>query len=290
MTLLPHPAAVRCLRRLVIVAGLGLLAAATVLLVQWRQADSAAQRYEDAPCTTQPRPGVCPNDENAVVERTVLLRDDSGGPHPLVALLVGAQRRPLTVEGIWPTDAFTDLHPGSHVVLVSDEGRPTSLRLDPTAADPRGLRLWTIFNPMPDRDLLLDLGLSAAGVGLLALLLAAPSRLTRLPARRLADAFGDRRLRLAVLAMVVVQFLDVVTSIRGRTELLYEATSITRAMVDRFGDLGFLVVKVPAVLAVVLLAARLPRRWAIVPVLIAGTAVLVVVAGNIRLLGGQLPV
>jgi hypothetical protein len=204
--------------------------------------------------------------------------------HALVAILVGPARRTLTVEGIWPTDAFHELHPGTHVVAISEAGAIATLRLDPTPADPTGLRLWTIRNPMPDRYLLLDLALCVAGVGLLALLLAAPPRLSRLPARRLATAFADRRLRLGVLGLVIVQLLDVVTSIRGRGQLLYEGTAITRAMVGDWGDLGFLAVKVPAILAVVLLAARLPRRWAVVPVLATAAAVLVVVAGNIRLL------
>ena len=44
--------------------------------------------------------------------------------------------------------------------------------------------------------------------------------------------------------------------------------------------------KVPAVLAVVLLAARLPGRWAMLPVLAAAAPVAVVVGGNLRLLAG----
>lgn len=278
------PAALRRARRLSIAGGLVVLVLAAVLLAQWRTDDAAAQSYYDSPCTAHPHPGVCPGVADATVQRTALDVDARGGLHPLVSILPSGATAAFTVEGIWPTDAFRAMHPGTHIVVIDFAGRPASLRLDPTRANPNGLRLWTTYNPVPDRYLRLDLALAVAGVGLLALLLAAPPRLTRLPVRGLSEALGDRRLRLAVVALVIVQLLDVVTSILGRGDLLYEGTSITRAMVDRIGDLGFLAVKVPAVLAVVLLAARLPRRWAVVPVAITAAAVFVVVASNVRLL------
>ncbi len=278
------PVALPWARRLAVAGGLALLGVAAVLLAQWRSADAAAQSYLDSPCTSHPRPGVCPGVAGATVERTALDVDARGGLHALVSIVPGGATRAVTVEGIWPTDAFRAMHPGTHVVVIDFAGRPASLRLDPTRANPNGLRLWTTYNPVPDRYLRLDLALAVAGVGLLALLLAVPPRLSRLPVRRLGEALRDGRLRLAVLALVIAQLLDVVTSILGRRELLYEGTSITRAMVDRYGDVGFLAVKVPAVLVVVLLAARLPRRWAVVPVVATAAAVLVVVAGNVRLL------
>jgi hypothetical protein len=87
-----------------------------------------------------------------------------------------------------------------------------------------------------------------------------------------------------VLGFTAVQMLDVATSIAGRHRLLYESIALTRSVVARWGDAGFLVVKAPALLAVAVLAARLPRRWAVVPVLAAATPVALVVAGNLRLL------
>ncbi len=137
-----------------------------------------------------------------------------------------------------------------------------------------------------DRDLLRDRGVAAGGVGLLALVLAAPTRLTRLSRRRLAEVLADRHLRLAMLGFTAVQMLDVATSIAGRHRLLYEGIALTRAVVARWGDAGFLMVKVPALLAVAVLAARLPRRWALIPVLAAAAPVALVVGGNLRLLAG----
>lgn len=191
---------------------------------------------------------------------------------------------PISVQAIWPTDAFLALRPGMHVDLVAAGGRPATIRLDPTPGHPNGLRLWTVDNPLPDRSLLRDRGLAAGGVGILALVLAAPSRVTRLPRRRLAEALADRRLRLAMLGFTAVQMLDVATSIAGRHRLLYEGIALTRAVVARWGDAGFLVVKAPALLAVAVLAARLPHRWAVIPVLAAAAPVALVVEGNLRLL------
>jgi hypothetical protein len=261
-----------------------MLVAAGVLLLQWRQVDAAAQGYVDSPCTRHPVAGRCANVGDATVLGTALDRDPAGGPRALVRLAAGPGRGPLTVRGTFPNDAFRALRPGMHVLVIAAGGRPATLRLDPDAVHPAGLRLWTVSNPLPDRYLLRDRGLAAGGVGLLALVLVAPARLTRLARRRLADALRDRWLRRGLLGFTIVELLDVVTSIAGRHHLLYEGVAATRAVVDRWGDAGFLALKLPAILAVTMLAARLPRRWSLVPVLAATVAVAVVVAGNLRLL------
>jgi hypothetical protein len=284
VTRTPSPTAARILRTLVAACGVAMIAAAGGLLLQWRQVDGAAQRYLDAPCTQHPVPGACANVTGATVLSTTTDHDPVGGIRPWVRLAPAGSSLAITLRGVWPNDAFLALRPGMHVAVIATGGRPATIRLDPTPGHPAGLRLWTVDNPLPDRNLLRDRGLAAGGVGLLAVVLAAPSALTRLPRRQLAEALADRRLRLAMLGFTAVQMLDVATSIAGRHHLLYEGAALTRAVVARWGDAGFLVVKVPALLAVAVLAARLPRRWAVVPVLAAAAPVALVVAGNLRLL------
>ena len=276
----------RILRWLPVAGGVAMLAVGALLLVQWRQDDAAAQRYIDAPCTAHPVPGVCANVSAAHVVSTWTDRDSVGGLRAWVRLAPAGGGAAFVVQGIWPNDAFLRMHAGAHVVVIHRDGRPVTVRLDPDAAHPAGLRLWTADNPVPDRDLNRDRGLAALGVGLLTLFLAAPGRLTRLPVRGLREAFDDRRLRIALLVFTAVQLLDVATSVAGRHGVLYEGVALTRSVVARWGDLGFLAVKVPAVLAVGLLAARLPRKWAVLPVIATVVPVAVVVGGNLRLLAG----
>ena len=276
----------RILRWLVVAGGVAMLVVGALLLVQWRQDDAAAQRYMDAPCTAHPVPGVCGNVSEAHVVSTWTDRDSAGTLRAWVRLAPAGRGAPFVVQGIWPNDAFLKMHPGTHVVVIHHDGNPVTVRLDPDAAHPAGLRLWTVDNPVPDRDLARDRGLAALGVGLLALFLVALGRLTRLPVRGLREALRDRWLRVALLGFTVVQLLDVATSVAGRHGLLYEGVALTRSVVARWGDLGFLAVKVPAVLAVGLLAVRLPRKWAVVPVVATAASVAVVVGGNLRLLVG----
>lgn len=277
---------VRLARALVAACGVAMVVLAGVLLLQWRQDDSAAQRYLDSPCTAHPVVASCANVTSATVITAWTARDAVRGLHALVRVAPAGGRAPQVVEGVWPNDAFVALRPGMHVDLIWRDGRVATVRLDPDARHPAGLRLWTVDNPLPDRDLNRDRGLAAGGVGLLALVLVAPPRISRLPARRLREALSDRSLRVVLLAFVAIQMLDVATSIAGRHRLLYEGIALTRSVVGRWGDAGFLVVKVPAVLAVVVLAARLPRRWALVPVVAAAAPVALVVGGNLRLLVG----
>jgi hypothetical protein len=277
---------VRILRALVAAGGVAMVAAGVFLLLQWHRDDAAAQRYLDSPCTAHPLPAACPNVVDATVLSTHTDRDRVGTLRAGVTLAPTKTARPETLQGIWPNDAFLAMHPGTHVVVIEHDGRPATIRLDPDHAHPTGLRLWTVDNPVPDRDLLRDRGLAAGGLGLLALFLVAPPVLTRMPRRGLAAALGDRRLRIALLAFTVIQLLDVATSVAGRHRLLYEGVALTRSVVDRWGDLGFVAVKVPALLAVALLAARLPRRWALLPVVATAVPVAIVVGGNLRLLAG----
>jgi len=96
--------------------------------------------------------------------------------------------------------------------------------------------------------------------------------------------FADQRVRMLFEAFVIVQLMDVATSIVGRHLLLGEGAALTRAAVDSWGNWGFLAIKVPALLATCLAVARLPRRFA-APVLTVATAImLVVVVDNLQLI------
>lgn len=271
---------------LVAACGVAMIAVAGALLLQWREDVATAQDYLDQPCTANPVPATCPNVTSATVLGTWTDRDSTGGIRAWVRIVPTAGGLPRVLQGIWPNDAFLAAHRGSHVEVIGFHGAAVTLRLDPDPAHPHGLRLWTVDHPVPDRDLNRDRGLAAGGVGVLAVVLAAPRRVTRLPARRLREALADRGLRVALLAFTAVQLLDVATSVAGRHRLLYEGIPLTRAVVDRLGDPGFLAVKVPALLAVLVLTAWLPRRYAWTPVVAAAAPVAIVVGGNLRLLAG----
>lgn len=274
----------RGLRVAVAAAGLALLITGAVLLVRWWHADGAAQAYLDSPCTRRPVPGRCANVAGATVLGTATPVDRAGDVHALVRLTTGTGGALLTVEGIWPNGAFWRMRPGTHVLVIRSGGRPASLRLDPDAAHPEGLRLTTVDSPLADRYLLRDGGVIAAGVGLLALVLVAPVRLSRLTGPGMVGALGDAGLRCALLSFTTVEMLDAATSVAGHHRLLYEAVAVTRAVVARWGDAGFLVVRLPALLLMGILVARLPRRWAVVPAIAATVAVAVVAGLNLRLL------
>ena len=275
------PVALLWMRRLVLVAAALMLAGSVGMLGLWRQADAAVQRYLSSPCTASPGPG-CSNVKQATVLGMRVFRDGGANLHAEVDVRVGGMAGPLDV--VWPNDVFWALRPGEHVVLIYADGAPATIRLDPDPAHPSGQRLWTTSNPQVDGDLALWAAGMLASTALVAIVLTARRPM---PGRRrwsILAALRDQRLRLVMLVFVLAQLLDVISSTAGHHGVLYEGATLTRAVVDHWGDAGFLAVKVPAVMATLLAVARLPRRIG-VPVMWAATsAMLVVVAENVRLL------
>ena len=258
-----------------------MLAGSVGLVVVWRQDDAAVQRYLSSPCTTTPRPG-CSTVADARILGTRVFRDAGMNLHAQVEVAVRGTSGPVDV--VWPDGVFQALRPGEHVSLIYADGQPAAIRLDPDAQHPTGRELWTTSNPQVDSSLALWAAGMLASIALLVVVLTgrrpAPGR------RRwsVRAALRDPRLRLVLLAFVLIQLLDVASSIVGHHGFLYEGATLTRAAVDHWGDAGFAAIKVPAVIATLLAVARLPRRIGL-PVMWAATAaMLVVVVENVRLI------
>jgi Domain of unknown function (DUF5658) len=102
-------------------------------------------------------------------------------------------------------------------------------------------------------------------------------------AERLACLLQDRRLRLPVLAFVVAQLLDIITTSAGLLLGLGEANPLTAGVLHHFGVAGLVAQKVPVVLGTVGGLAILPRRVALVAAWGFALLVAVVVGSNLSL-------
>jgi Domain of unknown function (DUF5658) len=102
-------------------------------------------------------------------------------------------------------------------------------------------------------------------------------------AERLAGLLQDRRLRLPILAFVVAQLLDVVTTSAGLLLGLGEANPLTAGVLHHFGVAGLVAQKVPVVLGTVGGLTVLPRRVALVAAWGFALLVAVVVGSNLSL-------
>ena len=100
----------------------------------------------------------------------------------------------------------------------------------------------------------------------------------------LSGVMRTRPLGLVLLGLLLLQVLDIVTSIRDGSHGLFEANPLAVRLIDAYGPVvGLSGIKVPATIAFVLALTRLPRRIAIV-VACAGVAVMVyIVVQNVAL-------
>jgi Domain of unknown function (DUF5658) len=109
-------------------------------------------------------------------------------------------------------------------------------------------------------------------------------------AERLSSVLRDRRLRVPILAFVVAQLLDIVTTSAGLVLGLGEANPLTAGVLRHLGVAGLLLQKVPVVIATVAGLAVLPRRVAVVTAWGFALLVALVVGSNLSLVVSAPPV
>lgn len=264
------------LRRFILLVATVQVVAAAFLVASWRERVAAAEAFRADPCTRTPDPGRCANVEGATI--AAVLRSGPQGGDVLVVLRgrFGDQVADL------PSPATAGaLRIGESVVVVEAGGRPATIVVPASDAGGYDHRLVTTANPGVDVDVPLAAAELLGSCALACVATVGPVRRRRFS---LASALGDRRLRLLLYAFCVAQGLDVLTSIAGRHHQLVEGVALSRAVVDRWGDGGFGLVKLPALLLVLVGVARLPRKYAL-PLLWAATAaMIVVVLDNLALL------
>jgi hypothetical protein len=164
--------------------------------------------------------------------------------------------------------------------------------------------LRTNASPYIADELDLSVGLFALGVGLVLVLIHPPPALARRLSQRtdwgrnltamarrpggLGRLWRERPVFLGLLIFLLLQALDVATSIWGSSHGLFEGNPLALRLIGAYGPLaGLCAIKVPATIALVLTLMRLPRPIAIV-VVYAGAAVMICIVGqNIGLLTGS---
>ncbi len=210
----------------------------------------------------------------------------------------GASPETFTVTVLQPPASFSTLikTPRSPVSVKVWNGVPTAIYYPVDSNS--GMR--TTFNPYSTDDLRQWGGIALVGVGLVIFVVhpalwLLPVGLRAAAGRRFgqwqttsrstAEIFSYIPLRVALVGLIALSFLDIATSIRGARCGLYEANPVAVEMIGRWGQLGaFFALKLPALIAVILATTKLPRRIAVV-VALAGCAVMVYIVGqNVYLL------
>ena len=194
-----------------------------------------------------------------------------------------------------PSKPFYSLRRGDTVELKVWNGRPTALSQPRAASRLEG-------NPYDNDELRSVGGISVLAMGLVLLLVHPPQVVRRklatmrleAPETRRAWTFQeglvaavtrDVQMRIAVGVFVVAQGLDVITSIRGGQVQLFEGNPVVAALIKGTGPvIAFVLVKVLAVIALLLVMARLPRRAALFVVLTTSIVFLYVAYHNAQLI------
>ena len=233
--------------------------------------------------------------DNVTVVSIHLVHNGKLGPIiPTVVLDVpGTDPSRITVEVPQPPSSFYSMHPGQQVQIRIWHAVPTLI--DPL----NGSKMRTQYNPLSLADLELWSGIAILGVAGILLAIHPPlwllpvrlrNRAEHLPERwekplgKADNVFRYRPLRMAILALILLNLLDILTSIIGGKVGLYESNPVAAEMVRVWGPLGgFFVLKLPSLIVIILAASKLPRKMAVV-VAYAGCAVMMfVVIGNITL-------
>ncbi len=292
-----HPKGVVRFRRgldvIIAASALGIALLGLSLLVQPRSADA----YSAAPPCAKPANALsrtCYTKVLVSVQSVTIVRHGKAGPvSPEVSVvwaLVSSQ--PFVLSIPQPPVAFYAIHSGDLVVLKVWNGIPTALyTLDNSA-------MRTSFNPYSRDDTMVWGGFSLLGVGLILLVVhplpwLLPVRLRpsemrprrwRQTADNTAGLFRDGRLRVAVVGLIVLNLMDIASSIIGGKNGLFEGNPVAARMIEAWGPLGgFFALKLPALLAIILAVTKLPRRIALAVAYAACMVMIVVVVGNVVL-------
>lgn len=230
----------------------------------------------------------CYVQEPATVVRSWVTTDGKLGPSQAHLTIHSTAMTPqqFTIDIPEPPQVFYQLHRGDTITLKIWDDLPTGLY------GPHGQAMRSQFNPLSLAQLDEWGGLALLGCAAV-LLTAHPPRF--LLSQRLAKTgsrlpkswegpmgkpdhvFRYGPLRFALTVLLLLNLLDILTSIIGGRDGLFEQNPIASAMVQSWGPLGgFFGLKLPAVLVVVLAASKLPRKLAVV-VTYAGCAVMLFV-------------
>jgi hypothetical protein len=98
-----------------------------------------------------------------------------------------------------------------------------------------------------------------------------------------ALALQDSALRLPITYFICAQLLDGLTTIAGLIRGLHEVNPLTAGVIHSYGAWGLLLAKVPAVILVLLAAAILPRRVAVIAAWACSLLMAGVIASNAAL-------
>jgi hypothetical protein len=251
-----------------------------------------------APCPVQQ--ALHSDDCVAYSDATVIRKQTSGTTTGFYAPSITVSWPNAGIENLtWvvnrPTSTFYSLRAGDTVQLKVWNGRPTAVTAGKSAS-----RLYG--NPYDSDDLRTVGGISVLAMGLIIFIVHTPQFITtRLAAmarqrhRSWHFAFGrltlvtrDLQMRIAVLVFLVAQALDVITSIKGGQVQLFEANPLAAALILRVGPVtAFLMIKLVAVIALLLVMARLPRRAALLVVWATSAVFFWVALRNAQLIAGS---
>lgn len=187
-----------------------------------------------------------------------------------------------TVDIDRPSKSFYELRPGQTVDLKVWNGQAVAFYI--TSNDV----IRSIDNPLSVADIHQVGGMLTLGLGLILLFVRPPAALGTLLRRRVAitEVHLDRRLLFALIALLVLQVLDIITSLKGRTIGLFEGNALATAVIRAFGPtLGLTLLKGIAVLALVLALTRFPLHIARILLWALAAVMAYIVLGNVHLIG-----
>lgn len=304
----PHQAPwMRALHLVSVAAGCAFVIAGLLLAVVLRLVDGTGA-YSQAPACTVPAQAF--STENrcyALVDARVLASQVRvGAAEPTMTLHAdGIGPSSIVVTISRPSQVFYSITPGETVVMKVWRGQCTALYPGTDAKLTSAVR--TAASPYETDNLRLSAGLFLLAIGA-ALLFIEPPRFalrwigarTRwhsdadlVEASNLAATYRDTRIGIGFALFIVLQTLDVVSSLRGSAGGFFEDTPVVAELIRRWGEVpAFAATKLPAIIATALALPRLPRRIAVI-VMWSGVAVMLyIVISNVDLIffgqpGGQ---
>ena len=100
----------------------------------------------------------------------------------------------------------------------------------------------------------------------------------------------DAQLRFALGVFIATQLLDVATSIKGDHVGLFEGNPLAAALIQHTGAVvGFILIKLVAIIAILLVMARLPRRPALIVAWVTSAVFAYIALHNVDLILSKRP-